>query len=93
MKTTRKGNMDLFQLNTGDPIVISINALNDSIIMQIFPEFERTLEDLAMDLRIGPARVNEHRGPFVATTTECSADPHPMAEKIPSHLSQGRDRT
>lgn len=81
VRTTRKGNMDLFRLNTEEPIVVSMDTLNDSIIMQMFPEVERNLEDLALDILVDPTRINERRGPFVATTTECAAPPHPMMEK------------
>jgi len=68
--TSRKGNMDLFKLNTEEPLVISINAFNDSIVMQMFPEVEGVLEEMAFDPLVDPTKIREKNGPFVSTTVE-----------------------
>jgi len=80
-KVARKGNMDLFQLNTYEPLVISMNTFNDSIIMQMFPEVEAALEDMALAPIISPGRTNERRGPFVSTTSDCANAVQPFAER------------
>jgi len=36
--SNRKGNMDFYKLNEEEPMVIALNAFNDSIIVQMFPE-------------------------------------------------------
>jgi len=71
-KIARRGNMDLFKLNSDEPLVISINTFNDSIIMQMFPEVEEALEDMALEPIISPGRANERKGPFVSTTSDCA---------------------
>jgi len=43
---TTKGKMDFFRLNSDEPLVMSINALNDSLIRQMFPEAKAVMEGL-----------------------------------------------
>jgi len=43
---TNKGKMDFYRLNSDEPLVISINAFNDSLIMQMFPEVKATLDGM-----------------------------------------------
>ncbi len=62
-----RGKMDFFRLNTEEPLVTSVNALNDSIIMQMFPEVEETLMEMTFDA-LDPVRSRERGGPFVTTT-------------------------
>ena len=83
-KVSRRGNMDLFQLNSDEPLVISMNTFNDSIIMQMFPEVEEALEDMALEPIIAPGKTNERRGPFVSTTSDCANVIQPYAEGTPS---------
>ena len=42
--SNRKGNMDFYKLNEEEPMVIALNAFNDSIIVQMFPEVMNELE-------------------------------------------------
>jgi len=41
---TTKGKMDFYRLNCDEPLVVSINAFNDSLIMQMFPEVKADAE-------------------------------------------------
>lgn len=43
---TTKGKMDFYKLNSDEPLVISINALNDSLIVQMFPVVRAALEGM-----------------------------------------------
>ncbi|MHC1681900.1 MAG: hypothetical protein AB6733_02910 [Clostridiaceae bacterium] len=43
---TTKGKMDFYRLNSDEPLVISINALNDSLIMQMFPDAKAVLDGM-----------------------------------------------
>ncbi len=43
---TTKGKMDFYRLNSDEPSVISINALNDSLIMQMFPEVKAVVDSM-----------------------------------------------
>jgi hypothetical protein len=43
VRTTR-GKMDFYRLNSDEPLVISINAMNDSLIMQMFPDVKAVLD-------------------------------------------------
>jgi DNA-binding transcriptional regulator GbsR (MarR family) len=42
----RRGNMDLYKLNSDEPMVVALKAFNDSIIMRMFPEVSDVLEEL-----------------------------------------------
>jgi len=53
---TTKGKMDFFRLNSDEPLVMSINALNDSLILQMFPEAKAVMEDLSDVPTITPER-------------------------------------
>jgi hypothetical protein len=43
---TTKGKMDFYRLNSDEPLVKSINAMNDSLIMQMFPEVKAAVEGM-----------------------------------------------
>lgn len=43
---TTKGKMDFYRLNADEPLIISINAFNDSLIMQMFPEVKAALDGM-----------------------------------------------
>jgi len=50
-----KGKMDFYRLNSDEPLVISINALNDSLIMQMFPDARAALDDMDDGLTTTPS--------------------------------------
>lgn len=63
----RKGNMDLYTLNSEEPMVVSLKAFNDSIIMRMFPE----VADILAELEIGSGQGEHHvdHGSDISTST------------------------
>ncbi len=41
---TTKGKMDFYRLNSDEPLVISISAMNDALIMQMFPDVKTGMD-------------------------------------------------
>jgi hypothetical protein len=68
--TVRRGNTGSFRLNTEEPLVRSINAFNDSLIMQLFPEVEETLEEMEFEPLAHPGQLSVESEPFMSTTVE-----------------------
>jgi DNA-binding transcriptional regulator GbsR (MarR family) len=63
----RKGNMDLYMLNSDEPMVMSLKAFNDSIIMRMFPEVSDVLEELEIGSGQGEQDMN-HRSSISTVT-------------------------
>ncbi|HOE52842.1 MAG TPA: hypothetical protein PKO24_04335 [Methanomassiliicoccales archaeon] len=57
---TTKGKMDFYRLNSDEPLVVSINAFNDSLIMQMFPEVRAAMESVEDRSAISPPQEGSH---------------------------------
>lgn len=69
VQTAKRGNMDLFRLNENEPLVEAINAFNDSLLIQMFPEVEEAFEEIEGNIDIGKSVIST-KGPFISTTVE-----------------------
>ena len=56
---TTKGKMDFYRLNPDEPLVISINAMNDSLIMQMFPDVKAVMDVMEEGPMPAPLRDGE----------------------------------
>lgn len=57
---TTKGRMDFYRLNSDEPLVISINAMNDALIIQMFPDVKAVMGVMEEGSMPAPLRGEEH---------------------------------
>lgn len=83
-----KGKMDFYRLNSYEPLVVSINAFNDSLIMQMFPEVKAAMESVEDRSVISPPQEgsDSHRRTAIETASKRIAEKHAGTLKRPADL-------